>query len=50
MGWFDQQLEYRKKLERELLSDAYDHIARSITGRKVSSTVAEGADVNDAIA
>lgn len=50
MGWFDQQIEYRKKRERELLSDAYDHIACSITGRKVSSTIAEGADVNDAIA
>ena len=50
MGWFDQQIEYRKKRERELLADSYDNIAKSITGRKVSNVITEGADVNDAIA
>ena len=50
MGWFDQQIEYRKKRERELLADSYDNISKSITGRKVSNIITEGADVNDAIA
>ena len=50
MGWFDQQIEYRKKRERELLADSYDNISKSITGRKVSNGITEGADVNDAIA
>ena len=50
MGWFDQQIEYRKKRERELLADSYDNISKSITGRKVSNAITEGADVNDAIA
>ena len=50
MGWFDQQIEYRKKRERELLADSYDNISKSITGRKVSNVITEGADVNDAIA
>ena len=50
MGWFDQQIEYRKKREREHLAEAYDNLSRSITGRKVSYAFAEGADVNDAIA
>ena len=49
MGWFDQQIEYRKKRERELLADSYDNISKSITGRKVSNVITEGADVNDAI-
>ena len=50
MGWFDQQIEYRKKAERELLADSYDNIARAITGRRISNVIGEGADVSDAIA
>ena len=50
MGWFDQQIEYRKKAERELLADSYENIARSITGRRISNVIGEGADVSDAIA
>ena len=45
MGWFDDQIEYRKKHERELLSDSFENIARSVTGRKTSSAFKEGADV-----
>ena len=37
MGWFDEQIEFRKKHERELLSDSIENIARSVTGRKISS-------------
>ena len=35
MGWFDEQIEYRKKRENELLSDSFQNIAWSITGRKI---------------
>ena len=50
MGWFDEQIEYRKKHERELLSDTFENIARSVTGRKVSSLLKDDADVSDAVA
>lgn len=50
MGWFDEQIEYRKKRERELLADSFENIARSITGGRVGSIFDENADVNDAIA
>ncbi|MBQ3667785.1 MAG: ATP-binding cassette domain-containing protein [Clostridia bacterium] len=50
MGWFDEQIEYRKKYERELLGDSFENIARSVTGRRVSSTGFGGeADVSDAV-
>ena len=50
MGWFDEQIEYRKKYERELLSDSFENIARSITGRRVSdSTLGGRTDVSDAV-
>ena len=49
MGWFDEQIEYRKKHERELLSDTFENIARSVTGRKVSSAFQDDADVSDAV-
>ena len=49
MGWFDDQIEYRKKRERELLSDSFENIARSVTGRKISSSFREEADVSDAV-
>ena len=50
MGWFDDQIEYRKKHERELLSDSFEDIARSVTGRRIHSTLREDADVTDAVA
>ena len=49
MGWFDEQIEFRKKHERELLSDSFENIARSITGRKISSSLKDQADVSDAV-
>ena len=49
MGWFDDQIEYRKKRERELLADSFENIARSVTGRKISSSFREDADVSDAV-
>ena len=49
MGWFDEQIEYRKKHERELLSDSFERIARSITGRKVTSSLRDQEDVSDAV-
>ena len=47
MGWFDDQIEFRKKHERELLSDSFENIARSVTGRKIRSTLSDQEDVND---
>ena len=49
MGWFDEQIEYRKKHERELLNDSFENIARAITGRKTMSLLKEEADVSDAV-
>ncbi len=50
MGWFDEQIEYRKKRERKLLQDSFENIARSVTGGRVGSVFDENADVSDAIA
>ena len=50
MSWFDEQIEYRKKRERELLSDSFENIAHSITGGRIGSVFDENADVSDAIA
>ena len=49
MGWFDEQIEYRKKHERELLNDSFVNIARAVTGRKTMSFLKEDADVSDAV-
>ena len=49
MGWFDEQIEFRKKHERELLSDSIENIARSVTGRKISSELKDQADISDAV-
>ncbi len=49
MGWFDEQIEFRKKHERELLGDSFDNIARAVTGRRTRSSFREGADVSDAV-
>lgn len=50
MSWFDEQIEYRKKRERQLLSDSFENIANSIVGGRISSVFDENADVSDAIA
>ncbi|MBE5807520.1 MAG: hypothetical protein E7317_04175, partial [Clostridiales bacterium] len=49
MGWFDDQIEQRKKYERELLNDSLENIARSVTGQRMGSTLREQADVSDAV-
>ncbi len=49
MGWFDDQIEYRKKHERELLSDSFENLARSVTGRRIRSVLQDQADVSDAV-
>ena len=49
MGWFDDQIEDRKKYERELLSDSFENIARSVTGHRISATLRNDADVTDAV-
>ncbi len=49
MGWFNDQIEYRKKHERELLADSFEGIARSVTGRKIGNTLKDNADVSDAV-
>ncbi len=49
MGWFDEQIEFRKKHERELLGDSIENIARSVTGRKISSVLKDQADISDAV-
>ena len=49
MGWFDEQIEFRKKHERELLNDSFENLARSVTGRQVRSTLQDQADVSDAV-
>ena len=49
MGWFDEQIEYRKKREREMLSDSYDKLTYTLTGRKSGAGFKEGEDVSDAL-
>ena len=50
MGWFDEQIEFRKKHERELLGDSFEEIARSVTGRRLGfSELHREADVSDAV-
>ena len=49
MGWFDEQIEYRKKQERRLLSDSFEKLELTVTGHKSSGSFVEGADVQGAI-
>ncbi|MBQ4228019.1 MAG: hypothetical protein II697_07410, partial [Clostridia bacterium] len=49
MGWFDEQIEYRKQHEKELLDGTFENIARSVTGRRVSTLGQSHADVSDAV-
>ena len=50
MGWFDEQIEFRKRHEIELLSDSFQNMAKSVTGHRMGDGfVREGADVKDAI-
>ncbi len=49
MGWFDEQIEYRKKHERKMLSDSFEKLTYTVTGRKSGSAFLEGTDVTDAL-
>ena len=49
MGWFDEQIEERKKQERKMLSDSWQKLSLIVTGRRDGSSFAEGADVDDAL-
>ena len=49
MGWFDEQIEYRKKHERKQLSDSFEKLSYSVTGRRSGINFEEGADINDAL-
>ena len=49
MGWFDEQIEYRKKHEREQLSDSFDRLEYAVTGRRSSGVYQEGADISAAL-
>ncbi len=49
MGWFDNQIQERKAKERELLSDSFENISRSVIGHKISDYFSEGADVSGAV-
>ncbi len=51
MGWFDEQIEFRKKHERELLSDSFENLAKAVTGRRMGfAELKKEADVSDAVA
>ncbi len=49
MSWFDEQIEYRKKQERRLLSDSFEKLHLTVTGHKSGKSFAEGTDVDDAL-
>ena len=49
MGWFDEQIEDRKRQERKLLADSYERLHLTVTGHKSGDSFLEGEDVNDAL-
>ena len=49
MGWFDEQIKNKKKHERQLLSDSFENLARSVTGRRTTSVLMDETDVSDAV-
>ena len=49
MGWFDEQIEYRKKHERKQLSDSFEKLSYSVTGRKSGGTFEKGTDISEAL-
>ena len=49
MGWFDEQIEYRKKHERQVLSDSFEKLSYTVTGRKSGEMEMEGTDIRDAL-
>ena len=49
MGWFDEQIEYRKKHERKQLSDSFEKLSYSVTGRKSGGSFEKGTDISEAL-
>ena len=49
MGWFDEQIEDRKRHERRALEDSFEKLGYSVTGRKTGAAFREGADISDAL-
>ncbi len=42
MGWFDEQVRQRKRIDEELFEGAYENITRKITGRREADGVRKG--------
>ena len=50
MGWFDEQIESRKRQELDLLSESFQDLTRSVTGQRgPGSTLQQGAAMNEAV-
>ncbi len=51
MGWFDSQIEQRKRVELDLVNESFQKMAQAVVGHKIGdgSFIPEGADVKDAI-
>lgn len=49
MGWFVEQVKYRKQLDDENFSDAFIDVASSIIGRRLSSSIEDNEVVKSAI-
>ncbi|MBR2259381.1 MAG: ATP-binding cassette domain-containing protein [Blautia sp.] len=49
MGWFDEQIEDRKKHERRMLSDSFEKLSYTVTGRKSGGVIQEGSDISEAL-
>ena len=49
MGWFDEQIENRKRQELKLLDDSFQKLELIVTGSRSADHFAEGADVKDAL-
>ena len=49
MNWFDEQIEYRKKHERQQMTDSFEKISYSVTGRKTVASFEHGEDTRTAL-
>ena len=49
MGWFDEQIEARKRQEQDMLNDSFRKLEFTVTGRRSGDQFAKGEDVRDAL-
>lgn len=50
MGWFNDQIEYRKTKEKELLTDSFQNVAKAVSGHKIGDgSFEEDLGVRDAL-